>query len=86
MHHFYRVSPGSISHLMEDFRRALSDPDPGVMEAALILLYDVIKVSIGFLLIKVFIKVLCAKRKTATAQKIIVPHVVLINFCANMVY
>ena len=29
---------------MEDFRRALSDPDPGVMEAALILLHDVIKV------------------------------------------
>ena len=44
LHHFYRCSPSSVLHLMDDFRRALSDPDPGVMEAALILLHDVIKV------------------------------------------
>ena len=30
---------------MDDFRCALSDPDPGVMEAALILLLDIVKVS-----------------------------------------
>ena len=45
MHHFYQCSSSSVEHLGEDFRRALSDPDPGVMEAALILLHDIIKVS-----------------------------------------
>ena len=30
---------------MEEFRQALSDPDPGVMEAAVVLLHDVIKVG-----------------------------------------
>ena len=45
MHHFYRCSPESIGHLMEEFRQALSDPDPGVMEAAVVLLHDVIKVG-----------------------------------------
>ena len=41
MHHFYKLSPGSVSHLEDDFRRALSDQDPGVMEAALILIHDI---------------------------------------------
>lgn len=44
LHHFYRCSPSSVTHLMDDFRSALSDPDPGVMEAALCLLLDVVKV------------------------------------------
>jgi AP-4 complex subunit epsilon-1 len=43
LHHFYRSSPSSVSHLKNDIRHALSDPDPGVMEAALVLLTDVIK-------------------------------------------
>ncbi len=46
MHHFYLLSPGSVSELEDDFRRALSDPDPGVMEAALILFHDLVKVSV----------------------------------------
>ena len=45
MHHFYKLSPGSVAHLEDDFRRALSDQDPGVMEAALLLFLDMAKVS-----------------------------------------
>ena len=44
MHHFYKLSPGSVAHLEDDFRRALSDQDPGVMEAALVLFLDMAKV------------------------------------------
>ena len=44
MHHFYKLSPVSVSHLEDDFRRALSDQDPGVMEAGLVLFLDMIKV------------------------------------------
>ncbi len=44
MHHFHCLSPSSVSHLEDDFRRALSDQDPGVMEASLILLHDLAKV------------------------------------------
>ena len=44
MHHFYKLSPASVSHLEDDFRRALSDQDPGVMEAALVLFLDMVKV------------------------------------------
>ena len=47
MHRFLLLSPDSISHLEDDFRRSLSDQDPGVMEAALILFHDLIKVSFG---------------------------------------
>ncbi|XP_003382933.2 PREDICTED: AP-4 complex subunit epsilon-like [Amphimedon queenslandica] len=43
MHHFYRCSSDSIGHLLEEFRQALSDPDPGVMDAAVVLLHDMIK-------------------------------------------
>ncbi|CAI8050732.1 AP-4 complex subunit epsilon-1 [Geodia barretti] len=43
MHRFLLLSPDSISHLEDDFRRSLSDQDPGVMEAALILFHDLIK-------------------------------------------
>ena len=45
MHHFYTLSPGTVSHLEDDFRRSLGDSDPGVMEAALILFHDLVKVS-----------------------------------------
>ena len=45
MHHFYTLSPGAVSHLQDDFRRCLSDQDPGVMEAALILFHDMATVS-----------------------------------------
>ena len=44
MYHFYKLSPGSVAHLEDDFRRALSDQDPGVMEAALVLFLDMAKV------------------------------------------
>lgn len=45
MHHFYRLSPGSVTHLEDDFRRCISDQDPGVMESALILFHDMTVVS-----------------------------------------
>ncbi len=48
MHHFHRLSPSSVSHLEDDFRRALSDQDPGVMEAALILMHDLAQVSVCY--------------------------------------
>ena len=44
MHHFYILSPGVVSHLEDDFRRCISDQDPGVMEAALILFHDMANV------------------------------------------
>lgn len=47
MQHFYKLSPGSVAHLEDDFRRALSDQDPGVMEAALVLFLDMTKVEEG---------------------------------------
>ena len=45
MHHFYMLSPSAVSHLEDDFRRSISDQDPGVMEAALILFHDMAAVS-----------------------------------------
>ena len=45
MHHFFLLSPGTVSHLEDDFRRVLSDKDPGVMEASLILFHDLVKVG-----------------------------------------
>ena len=47
MHHFHKLSPSSVSHLEDDFRRALSDQDPGVMEAALILVHALAEVCEG---------------------------------------
>ena len=44
MHRFYLLSPTSITHLYKDFRRCLSDSDPGVMDTVLVLLYDLVKV------------------------------------------
>ena len=45
MHKFYHLSPGTVDHLEDDFRRCLSDRDPGVMEASLVLFHDMIAVS-----------------------------------------
>ena len=45
MHHFYLRSPSSVGHLDEDFRRMLGDTDPGVMEGALVLFYQLVKVG-----------------------------------------
>ena len=45
MYHFYNLSPTSVSHLDNDFRRVISDSDPGVMEAALILFHDMAAVG-----------------------------------------
>ena len=47
MHHFQLISPSSVSHLHDEFRSSLSDPDPGVMAAALILLHEIIKVCLS---------------------------------------
>ena len=43
MHRFFLLSPESVTHLEDDFRRSLSDRDPGVMEASLILFHDLIR-------------------------------------------
>ena len=45
MHHFYLRLPSSVSHLDEDFRRMLGDTDPGVMEGALVLFHQLVKVG-----------------------------------------
>ena len=45
MQKFYHLSPGAVDHLEDDFRRCLSDQDPGVMEASLLLLHDMAAVS-----------------------------------------
>ena len=45
MHHFQLISPTTVSHLHAEFRASLSDPDPGVMAAALILIHEIIKVQ-----------------------------------------
>ncbi|XP_051151125.1 AP-4 complex subunit epsilon-like isoform X2 [Andrographis paniculata] len=42
LHRFHQKSPGSVSHLISNFRRRLSDNDPGVMGAALCPLFDLI--------------------------------------------
>ena len=44
MQHFAHIDSSLISHLENDFRHILSDPDPGVMEASLLLFHDLIKV------------------------------------------
>ena len=51
MHRFYLLSPTSITHLYKDFRRCLSDSDPGVMDTCLVLLYDLVKVCVIFIII-----------------------------------
>lgn len=44
MHRFYLLSPTSVTHLYKDFRRCLSDSDPGVMDTCLVLLHDLVQV------------------------------------------
>lgn len=42
LHRFYQRAPASVSHLISNFRKGLSDSDPGVMGAALCPLFDLI--------------------------------------------
>ncbi|GMJ05984.1 Adaptor Protein Complex 4E [Hibiscus trionum] len=42
LHRFYQKSPSSVSHLISNFRKRLSDNDPGVMGATLCPLFDLI--------------------------------------------
>ncbi|KAL2901088.1 AP-4 complex subunit epsilon [Bienertia sinuspersici] len=45
LHRFYQQSPSSVSHLVSNFRKKLSDNDPSVMGAALCPLYDLIMID-----------------------------------------
>ncbi|KAL8152357.1 hypothetical protein V2J09_010117 [Rumex salicifolius] len=45
LHRFHQRSPSSVSHLLTNFRKKLSDNDPGVMGAALCPLFDLISVD-----------------------------------------
>lgn len=45
LHRFYQRSPSSVSHLVSNFRKKLSDNDPSVMGATLCPLYDLITVD-----------------------------------------
>ncbi|KAJ3708610.1 hypothetical protein LUZ61_012315 [Rhynchospora tenuis] len=42
LHRFHQKSPGSVSHLVSNFRKRLCDNDPGVMGATLCPLFDLI--------------------------------------------
>lgn len=42
LHRFYQRAPGSVSHLISNFRKRLCDNDPGVMGATLCPLFDLI--------------------------------------------
>nr|KYP54408.1 AP-4 complex subunit epsilon-1 [Cajanus cajan] len=42
LHRFYQKSPSSVSHLLSNFRKRLSDNDPGVMGASLCPLFDLV--------------------------------------------
>ncbi|EPS59762.1 hypothetical protein M569_15042, partial [Genlisea aurea] len=42
LHRFHLKAPGSVSHLVSNFRKKLCDNDPGVMGASLCPLYDLI--------------------------------------------
>ncbi|KAK4389103.1 AP-4 complex subunit epsilon [Sesamum angolense] len=45
LHRFYQRAPGSVSHLISNFRKRLCDNDPGVMGAALCPLFDLITID-----------------------------------------
>ncbi|XP_043720484.1 AP-4 complex subunit epsilon-like isoform X2 [Telopea speciosissima] len=42
LHRFYQRAPSSVAHLLSNFRKKLSDNDPGVMGATLCPLFDLI--------------------------------------------
>ncbi|XP_076955827.1 AP-4 complex subunit epsilon-like [Bidens hawaiensis] len=46
LHSFHQRSPASVNHLVLNFRKKLSDNDPGVMGATLCPLYDLIAVDV----------------------------------------
>lgn len=47
LHKFWIRSPGSVSHLVVNFRKKLCDNDPGVMGATLCPLYDLILLDVN---------------------------------------
>ncbi|XWS49371.1 hypothetical protein CRYUN_Cryun13aG0157900 [Craigia yunnanensis] len=47
LHRFYHKSPSSVSHLVSNFRKRLSDNDPGVMGATLCPLFDLITIDVN---------------------------------------
>ncbi|KAF9606195.1 hypothetical protein IFM89_023650 [Coptis chinensis] len=47
LHRFYQRSPGSVSHLVSNFRKRLCDNDPGVMGATLCPLFDLISSDVN---------------------------------------
>ncbi|GJS03089.1 AP-4 complex subunit epsilon, partial [Tanacetum coccineum] len=47
LHKFWIRSPGSVSHLVVNFRKKLCDNDPGVMGATLCPLYDLITLDVN---------------------------------------
>ncbi|KAL1552665.1 AP-4 complex subunit epsilon-like [Salvia divinorum] len=46
LHRFSQKAPGSVSHLISNFRKKLCDNDPGVMGAALCPLFDLITADV----------------------------------------
>ncbi|XP_073120439.1 AP-4 complex subunit epsilon-like [Henckelia pumila] len=46
LHRFYQRAPGSVSHLISNFRKRLCDNDPGVMGATLYPLFDLIMTDV----------------------------------------
>ncbi|KAK9077851.1 hypothetical protein SSX86_006189 [Deinandra increscens subsp. villosa] len=47
LHSFHQRSPSSVNHLISNFRKRLSDNDPGVMGATLFPLYDLITIDVN---------------------------------------
>ncbi|CAI9772294.1 unnamed protein product [Fraxinus pennsylvanica] len=47
LHRFYQRAPGSVSHLVSNFRKRLFDNDPGVMGATLCPLFDLITTDVN---------------------------------------
>ncbi|XP_057466819.1 AP-4 complex subunit epsilon-like [Actinidia eriantha] len=45
LHRFYQRSPSSVTHLVANFRKKLSDNDPGVMGATLCPLFDLVLID-----------------------------------------